>query len=346
MATIDLRSDTVTKPTPAMRQAMAAAEVGDDVFGEDPTVNRLQEKVAALLGKEAALFVASGTMGNQLCLKAQTSPGDEIICEQGAHFLHYEGGALGLLSGVQPRPLPGKNGILAAEQVEDAIRPSIYYYPRTRVIALENTHNLAGGVVYPLSEIHRIHEVAQRHHLKMHLDGARLWNASIASGVPLQDYCRCFDSVSVCLSKGLGAPVGSVVAGSAEFIAQARRLRKIFGGGMRQAGILAAAGIYAIDHHLQRLAGDHLNARLLAERLCEIKGIHINLETVQTNIVIIDIAGLGMTPAAAVEQLARDGVRVVPFGKTTLRAVTHLDVDRQGILDAVQAFRKNFSSLA
>jgi len=343
MPTIDLRSDTVTKPTPAMRQAMASAEVGDDVFGEDPTVNHLQEKIAKLLGKEAALFVPSGTMGNQLCIKAQTSPGDEVICEQGAHFLHYEGGALGLLSGVQPRPLAGANGILTAEQIEDAIRPSVYYYPKTRLIALENTHNLAGGVVYPIAEIRRIHETATRYDLKVHLDGARLWNASIASGIAPHEYCRYFDSVSVCLSKGLGAPVGSVVAGSAEFIAQARRLRKIFGGGMRQAGILAAAGIYALDHHLERLADDHANAKLLAENLSTIDGVRINLETVQTNIVILDIAATKMTPAAAVEKLAREGVLVAPFGKTTLRAVTHLEIDRQKIMTTSQVLRSSLN---
>lgn len=344
MPTIDLRSDTVTKPTPAMRQAMATAEVGDDVFGEDPTVNHLQEKVASLLGKEAALFVASGTMGNQLCIKAQTSPGDEVICEQGAHFLHYEGGALALLSGVQPRPIAGTNGILTAEQIEDAIRPSVYYYPKTRLIALENTHNLAGGVVYPLSEIHRIHETAIRHNLKMHLDGARLWNASIASGIAPHEYSRYFDSVSVCLSKGLGAPVGSVVAGTTEFITQTRRLRKIFGGGMRQVGILAAAGIYALDHHLERLAEDHANAKLLAENLLTINSVRINLETVQTNIVILDIAATRTTPAVATEKLAREGVLVAPFGKTTLRAVTHLDVDRQAIQRASEVFRSLLSN--
>jgi threonine aldolase len=344
MPTIDLRSDTVTKPTPAMRQAMATAEVGDDVFGEDPTVNQLQEKVAKLLGKEAALFVPSGTMGNQLCIKAQTSPGDEVICEQGAHFLHYEGGALGLLSGVQPRLLTGASGILTAEQIEDAIRPAIYYYPKTRLIALENTHNLAGGVVYPIAEIRRIHEMAKRYDLKMHLDGARLWNASIASGIPPHEYSRFFDSVSVCLSKGLGAPAGSVVAGTAEFIAQARRLRKIFGGGMRQAGILAAAGIHALDHHLERLADDHANARRLAENLSTIDGVRIDLETVQTNIVIMDIAATKKTPAAAVEKLAREGVLVAPFGKTTLRAVTHLDVDRQEITTASEILRSSLKN--
>jgi threonine aldolase len=342
MPTIDLRSDTVTRPTPAMREAMAAAEVGDDVFGEDPTVNRLQEKVAGLLGKEAALFVPSGTMGNQLCIKAQTAPGDEVICEHGTHFLHFEGGGVAMLSGVQPCPLPGKSGILTAEQIEDAIRPSTYYYPQTRLIALENTHNLGGGVIYPLPEIRRIHEVARRHNLKMHLDGARLWNACIASGIPPREYCQYFDSVSVCLSKGLGAPVGSVIAGAAEFIAQARRLRKIFGGGMRQAGILAAAGIYALDHHFQRLAEDHANARLLVESVSMINGLSIDLGSVQTNIVIMDIAATGKTPTAVVGEWVRHGVLVVPIGTTTVRAVTHLDVDRDGILTASEAFQKCF----
>jgi len=340
MALIDLRSDTVTKPTPAMRQAMVNAEVGDDVFGEDPTVNRLQDRVAALLGKEAALFVASGTMGNQLCLKTHTLPGDEVICEQGAHFLHYEGGALGLLSGVQARALPGRRGVLTAEQIESAIRPAIYYYPRSRVIALENTHNLAGGVIYPLSEIRLIHEVAQRRDLRMHLDGARLWNACIASGVEPAEYARYFDSVSVCLSKGLGAPVGSVVAGSTDFVAQARRYRKMFGGGMRQAGILAAAGLYALEHHYARLATDHLCARQLAEGLAGIRGINIDLDTVQTNIVIMDISGTERTSAEMVEQLGREGLLVVPFGPTTLRAVTHLDVHREQISAAIEIFGK------
>lgn len=345
MTIVDLRSDTVTKPTPAMRQVMATAEVGDDVFGEDPTVNRLQEKVAALLGKEAALFVPSGTMGNQLCLKVLTAPGDEVICEQDAHFLHFEGGALGLLSGVQPRPLAGMQGVVSAEQVEEAIRPSTYYYPRTRVIALENTHNYAGGVVYPLAEIKRIFQVAQRHNLRMHLDGARLWNASCASGIAPEQYASYFDSVSVCLSKGLGAPVGSVVAGSAEFVAQARRLRKIFGGGMRQVGILAAAGIYALDHHLKRLDEDHANARLLAESLEEIGVVRVDLTSVQTNIVVIDISGKRVTAAAAAEALAAAGVLVVPFGRTRLRAVTHLDVDRRQTLTAINVFRRVLGAL-
>lgn len=342
MTPIDLRSDTVTRPTPAMRRAMAEAEVGDDVFGEDPTVNRLQEMTADLLGTEAALFVASGTMGNQICIRAHTQPGDELICEAGAHFLHYEAGAMAGLSGVQARTIVGQRGVITAQQIEAALRGETYYFPRSRLLTIENTHNLAGGVIFPLEEIAAIRQLALARGLAMHLDGARLWNASVAAGIPLRDYVQHFDSASVCFSKGLGAPVGSAIAGTKSFIAQARRIRKMFGGGMRQAGIIAAAAIYALEHHRERLAEDHANARRLAEALHGHGGIDIDLATVQTNIVIMDIAKTTWTVPAAMAALKNEGVLVGPFGATTLRAVTHLEVSRADIDRAVNVIAKIF----
>jgi threonine aldolase len=339
---IDLRSDTVTRPTPGMRRAMAEAEVGDDVFGEDPTVNRLQEMVAERLGTEAALFVPSGTMGNQICIHCQTQPGDEIICEAGAHFLHYEAGAMAALSGVQARLLVGNRGTITARQIEDAIRGETYYFPRSRLIALENTHNLAGGTIFPLEEIQRIRRLAKERGLLMHLDGARLWNACVATGIAPAEYARHFDSVSVSFSKGLGAPIGSAVAGSKEFIAAARRVRKRLGGGMRQVGIIAAAAIYALENHQERLAEDHANARRLAEALHELGGIHIDLATVQTNIVVFDITNTKHAAITALEALKKAGVLVAPLSATQLRAVTHLDVDTAGLDRAIAAFRQVF----
>ncbi|MDZ7344860.1 MAG: aminotransferase class I/II-fold pyridoxal phosphate-dependent enzyme [candidate division KSB1 bacterium] len=340
---IDLRSDTVTRPTAGMRRAMAEAEVGDDVFGEDPTVNRLQEMVAELLGMEAALFVPSGTMGNQISIHCHTQPGDEIICEAGSHFLHFESGAMAALHGVQARYLAGECGVITAKQIEEALRGEAHYFPRSRMIAIENTHNMAGGTVFPITEIERIRQLAKARGLLMHLDGARLWNACAASGLTPRQYARSFDSVSVCFSKGLGAPIGSAVAGSKEFIARARRVRKMFGGGMRQVGVLAAAAIYALENHLERLQEDHAHARRLAEALHELGGIHIDLATVQTNIVIIHIAQAKLTAAAALEALKKEGVLLVPFGATLLRAVTHLEVSAADIERAILAFRKVFS---
>lgn len=343
MSLIDLRSDTVTRPTPAMRRVMAEAEVGDDVFGEDPTVNRLQDMVAEILGMEAALFVASGTMGNQICIHGHIQPGDEIICEAGAHFLHYEAGAIAALSGVQARPLAGQHGVITARQIAEALRGDVYYFPRSRLIALENTHNLAGGVIFPLEEIPPIRQLAKQHGLAMHLDGARLWNACAAAGLAPRDYTQYFDSVSVCFSKGLGAPIGSAIGGSQAFIAKARRIRKMFGGGMRQAGVIAAAAIYGLQHHRERLVEDHAHARRLAEALQGQGGIAIDLTTVQTNIVILNIANTKLTVPAAIAALQQEGVLVSPFGATVLRAVTHLDVDGAAIARAIAIFSKIFS---
>ena len=258
---IDLRSDTVTKPTAAMRKAMAEAEVGDDVYGEDPTVNALQEKVARILGKEAAIYVASGTMANQLAIKSHTQPGDELIMEATSHPYNFEGGAIAAISGVQVYCLQGVRGILDASQIEAAIRPTDHHYAVTRLVCIENTHNRGGGSIYPLKKMEEIYRLAKSKGLLVHLDGARLWNASVATGIKPHEYAQYADSVSVCISKGLGAPVGSLVAGSKTFIDRVHRFRKMIGGGMRQVGILAAAGIYALDHHVDRLKEDHDNAK-------------------------------------------------------------------------------------
>jgi threonine aldolase len=339
---IDLRSDTVTKPTPAMRKAMAEAEVGDDVFGEDPTVNALQEKVAHLLGKEAALFVPSGTMANQLAIKSHTQPGDEVIIEASSHPYNFEGGAGAALSGIQFQCLKGLRGILDASQIEEAIRPDDHHFPVTRLVCLENTHNRGGGSIYPLEKMAEIYRLAQSKGLLLHLDGARLWNASGATGIKTHDYAQWADSVSVCLSKGLGAPIGSLVAGSKTFIDRVHRFRKMFGGGMRQVGILAAAGIYALDHHLERLKEDHQNAKRLAVGLKEFRGVSIDPKHVETNIVTFDVTNTGMTGAQVAEVMKREGVLIHTFGKTQIRLVTHLDVTSEDIERALKAFEKVF----
>lgn len=339
---VDLRSDTFTKPSPAMREAIARAEVGDDVFGEDPTVNLLQEKVASMMGKEAGLFVASGTMGNQVAINGLTQPGDEVILESHAHIFYYEAGAPALLSGVQLHTLPGHNGVITAKQVEDAIRPDNSHFPPTRLICLENTHNRAGGKIYPLEEVRRIRDVADAHGIKMHLDGARLWNASVATGIPLEEYARYFDSVSVCFSKGLGAPVGSLIVGSEDFISRAHRYRKIYGGGMRQVGILAAAALYAVENNVERLAEDHRNARKLAETAAVLPGFSVDLDSVQTNIVIMEVDGAKYTAQQIVEVLEEQGILILAIGPAKLRAVTHLDISEEGIDRAIHVFKTAF----
>jgi len=322
---IDLRSDTVTKPSEEMRKAMFEAEVGDDVFKEDPTVNKLEEYAADLLGFEAALFVPSGVMGNQLCLNVHTNPGDEIICERDTHIVHYESGSPAALSGIQLMLINGENGIMTAGQIEEAVRPvEAYYMPRTKLIEIENTHNRAGGTIQPLEEIEKISKIAKKHKLKMHLDGARLWNAHIASGVELKRYTQYFDSVSCCLSKGLGAPVGSVIAGSKKFIKEAYRVRKGWGGGMRQAGILAAAGLFALENNINRLSEDHEKAKQLARGLNEIKGIEVDPDSVQTNIVMFKLKKKKTNKFLI--SLSENGVKMIPGGPDKVRAVTHMDV--------------------
>ena len=337
---IDLRSDTVTQPTPAMRKAMAEAEVGDDVFGEDPTVNALQEKVARMLGKESAIFVPSGTMANQLAIKCHTQPGDEVIIEASSHPYNFEGGAAAALSGVQFYCLKGVRGILDASQVEEAVRPEDHHFPVTRLICLENTHNRGGGSIYPIEKMAAIYRLAKSKSLLLHLDGARLWNASVAKGIDPKEYAQWADSVSVCLSKGLGAPIGSLVAGSKTFIDRVHRFRKMFGGGMRQVGIIAAAGIYALDHHIERLKQDHRNAKRLSLGLQKLNRVSVDPEHVETNIVILDVGNTGMTAPQVAEAMKKERILIHAFGRTQIRLVTHLDVSDEDIEVALGAFEK------
>lgn len=340
MTVIDLRSDTVTKPTPAMRKAMAQADVGDDVYGEDPTVNKLQDAVAALLGKKAALFVPSGTMANQLAIRVHTQPGQEVIAESKAHIVRYEQGAAAALSGVQLHCIPGERGLMGAEQVEAAIRPADPHIVRTALICIENTHNAGGGTIYPLSTIERIRAVAAGRRIPMHLDGARLFNAVTATTLPAASYAQHFETVSLCLSKGLGAPAGSLlVSNDLALIERARRFRRMYGGAMRQAGVLAAAGLYALDHHVARLKTDHDNAKRLARRLQQIPGVTISPQHVETNIIIFDIAGR-LAPAALVAALKQEGVLINAVGGMSFRAVTHLDVSTEAIDHAAEIFAR------
>jgi threonine aldolase len=322
---IDLRSDTVTKPSDAMRRAMAAAPVGDDCYREDPTIERLQELVAGMLGKEAALFVPSGTMSNQLCLRTLTRMGDEVIIHECAHVLNSEGGSAAALSGLQLRTVPGENGIMAPADVERTIRPAAEHFPRTAAVEMENTHNNCGGTVWPLEAMEAVTAVAREHGLGVHLDGARLWNAHKASGVPLTAYAALADSVSVCFSKGLGAPVGSALVGSREFVEEARRNRKRYGGAMRQAGIIAAGALYALEHNLDRLVEDHENAAVLAGYLRDVPGVDV-AHPVQTNIVIATITDLGVSGTQVVGALKEQGVLCGLAAPDRVRFVTHLDV--------------------
>jgi threonine aldolase len=327
---VDLRSDTVTKPSPGMRRAMAEAPVGDDVYREDPTINRLQDLVAEMLGKEAALFVPSGTMSNQLCLRTLTRPGDEVIVHEDAHVLHYEGGSAAALSGLQLRPLPGALGILDPDAVIRAVRPPGEHFARTGAVEMENTHNRCGGTVWPLERMQAVAEVVRSRGIGVHLDGARIWNAHVASGVCLPEYAATADSVSVCFSKGLGAPVGSVLAGSTAFVEEARDNRKRYGGAMRQAGILAAGALYALEHNLDRLVEDHENALMLASFLREVPALEI-IHPVQTNIVIANVSSLGVTAERVVAALRERGVLCCVAAPNRVRFVTHLDVSAQQV---------------
>ena len=337
MEKIDLRSDTVTRPGLEMRRAMAEAPVGDDVFGEDPTVNLLQEKTAALLGKEAALFVPSGTMSNQICLRVLTSPGDEVICDRHAHVYRNEAAAGAVLSGLSYYPLEGDQGRLTRDQVASAILPENIHFPNTRVVTLENTNNRGNGSVYDLEEVKAIAALARDNGLAMHLDGARLLHACAAGGYSPAELAAHFDTVSICLSKGLGAPVGSVVVSDKERIKKAVKVRKQYGGGMRQAGILAAAGIYALDHNVERLTEDHARAKKLALALAGMKLVKLDPDHIQTNIVIFDISPTGQTAEQIQARLEEEGVRVIPFGGPFLRAVLHLDIDDQDVDRAIQS---------
>lgn len=341
-AAIDLRSDTVTKPTPAMRAAMFAAEVGDDVYGEDPTVNRLEERIAERLGKEAAIFVPSGTMANQIAVRLHCRPGDELLCETTSHVYRWEGGAPAALSGVTTRVIDGAFGVLTVRDLEGKLHPpDDVHSPISRLVCLENTHNRGGGRVYPIETVREVSAWAQRHRLATHLDGARLWNAVAASGVPAREWCGHFDTVSVCFSKGLGAPVGSALAGSRDLIRQARRVRKLFGGAMRQAGFLAAACLYAMDHHVERLAEDHANAKLLAAAVADTPGLTLVPPEVETNLIWFEVAPEMGTARQVAGRLREHGVLVAALGETVVRACTHLDVSRSDCERAADVIRRH-----
>jgi threonine aldolase len=337
--TIDLRSDTVTRPTPAMRAAMAQAEVGDDVYGEDPTVKALERRTAEMLGKEAALFVPSGTMANQVAVGVHTRPGDELLCDPTAHVYVWEGGGIARLSGVTTRTAPGDDGLLTLEKLRDKIRPDDGHYVHTRLVCLENTHNRGGGKVHPIVQVAEIAGWARAHGLAMHLDGARLMNAVVASGIAADEWGRYFDTVSICFSKGLGAPVGSCLAGTAEAMARAHRLRKVFGGGMRQAGVIAAAALYALDHHVERLADDHRNAQVLAKAVEATPGLRLESGPVETNLVWFEVDPASGSAQDVVARLRAEGVLVSALGPQVVRACTHLDVDREQVEYAAAKIR-------
>ena len=334
---IDLYSDTQTRPTPGMREAIARAPVGDEQREEDPSVNRLCAQARELLGKEAALFLPSGTMCNQIALAVHCQPGDEIIADRTAHIINSEGAGAAAFAGSLVHALEGSRGVYSAEQVEAAVREETRYKPRTTLISVEQTSNAGGGTVWPLAAIESVAEVAGRHGIPMHMDGARLMNAVVASGTSARDFAKPFASIWIDLSKGLGCPVGGVLAGSGEFIERAWRWKHRMGGAMRQAGIVAAAGVYALENHVERLAEDHANARLLADRLATVPGIAVEPETVETNIVYFDVKGTGMTAADVYQALLEHGVRIGRTSPYLMRAVTHLDVDRAGVEAAAEA---------
>ncbi|MBM3264758.1 MAG: aminotransferase class I/II-fold pyridoxal phosphate-dependent enzyme [candidate division Zixibacteria bacterium] len=339
MITVDLRSDTMTRPTPGMRQAMFNAEVGDDCFGEDPTVNRLEEAMAALTGKEAGLLVTSGTQGNQLAVRAQTHHGDDVVAEHDCHLFNAEAGALSALSGVQTRLLKGDRGVITPEQIEEVVRPKDVHYGRTALIAVENTHNKSSGSPWSLEALAAVYAFARPRNIRVHMDGARLFNAVVATGISAQTYGRYVDTFSICLSKGLGAPVGSVVVGDRETIDRARYFRKMFGGGMRQAGVLAAAGLYALEHNISRMADDHRRARRFAEALADMPGVGIDLNEIRTNMLFFTPPA-GQPPEQVVRKCETRGVRMLAMRPGVIRAVTHLDIDDTQIEYAIDVCRE------
>ena len=339
---IDLRSDTVTQPTPAMRKAMAEAEVGDDVYGEDPTINRLEQRAAAIFGKEAAIFVPTGSMGNQIAIRLHTQHGQEVICEARGHILDWEMAMVSAFSGCQIRAVPAERGILTWAHIQPAIASKIYYRAQTGLISMENSHNMAGGTVTPLAVMEEVWEEAGKLGLPVHLDGARVFNAAAALDIPVAQLTRGFATVSVCLSKGLCAPVGSLLIGSREHIEKARSFRKALGGGMRQAGILAAAGLIALEEMPARLPEDHAHARYLAEALAKLPGIEIDLASVQTNIVIFNLTD-GRDAAGLVAALKAKGVLCGSVGEHSVRFVTHRDVDRAACEAAMDVLRETLA---
>lgn len=340
MKFIDLRSDTVTRPSKGMREAMANAEVGDDVFGEDPTVNELQRKCAEITGKEAALYVPSGCMANQLAIKSQTNPADEVIVEAESHILNYETAAPAFISGVQVFPIEGKNGVYTAEDIQMHIRPKAYYFPKTALVCLENTHNRAGGTIFPFDEIKKIRKLTLSEHIRLHMDGARVYNASVETGIPVKEYASQVDSISFCFSKGLGAPVGSILCSDKETITKAHKYRKIIGGGMRQTGILAAAALYALDNNVHRLKEDHEKARYFADEINNLKDISVNLTTVQTNIIIFRLNRSEEEINKFKAELKDRGVLISDGSYGSLRAICHLDVSRDEVSRAVSVIKE------
>jgi threonine aldolase len=337
---VDLRSDTVTKPTPEMRRAMFEAEVGDDVYGEDPTINRLEQRAAEIFGREAAIFVPTGSMGNQIAIKIHTRPGQEIICEERGHIFNYEMATLASFSGCLVRPIAAEGGILQWKQVKKKIAGKTYYLAQTGLVSLENTHNMAGGTVYPTEVAEEICDRVHEQGIAVHLDGARVFNAATALGKPVADITKKFDSVMFCLSKGLGAPVGSMLVGSRDFIDQARKYRKALGGGMRQAGILAAAGLIALEKMPARLYEDHANAKYLATELAKLPGLKIDSKSVQTNILIVDISGAGIGANDFTRRLAEKGLLIGSVNNEIVRFVTHMDVDHTACERAVEIVRE------
>jgi threonine aldolase len=340
MPLLDFRSDTVTRPTPGMRAAMAQAEVGDDVFGDDPTVHHLQDRVAEILGKEAAVFVPSGTMSNLIGIRLHCRPGDELICEANCHFYFYEQGGYAQINGVAARPVLGDHGVMRPEQVEGLVHPDNPHFTRTRLLSIENTHNRGGGRVQPYETVEALCRWAREHDLRTHLDGARLWNAIAATGIEAPRWTQHFDTVNVCFSKGLGAPVGSALAGPRDLIREAVRHRKVLGGGMRQAGVVAAAALYALDHHRQRLAEDHANARRLAEALPQIDGLTLDPQRVDTNLVFFRVDPARGTAGEYVARLQERGVLMIATGPYSVRAVTHLDVSRADVDRAIEVLKE------
>jgi threonine aldolase len=346
MDIVDLRSDTVTRPSAAMRRAMSEAQVGDDVYGEDPTVNRLQERAAEIFGREAALFVPSGSMGNLIAIKVWTQPSNEVICEQRGHINQYELASMSAIAGCMPRTTPAPDGILTWDLIEPLIRPKTYYYSQTGLVSLENTHNMHGGTVYPPAVTEDVCQRAHAAGLRVHLDGARIFNAAVALGKTVADITRNCDSVMFCLSKGLGAPVGSMLVGSSEFIQKAHIARKLLGGGMRQVGVLAAAGLIALEESPKNLHRDHENAKFLADGLAKMKGISLDPAKVMTNIVIFDVRATGRTAAEICSELGKRKILSGPTDKYSIRMVTHCDVNRAGIENALAAIAEVLSARA
>lgn len=341
MRVIDLRSDTVTKPSAEMRQAIYTAEVGDDVFGDDPTVKELESYVAGLFEREASLFVPSGTMANQICLRAQSQPGWELLCDRECHIVNYEAAGPVVHSALLINLLTTERGMITAEMIRSSIRPINVHCPLTKLVSLENSHNRHGGTILPQEEIQKVRQVCDEFGLILHLDGARIWNVHVATGLALPELTRPFHSVSICLSKGLGAPIGSMILGSAEFIDRCRRERKLFGGGMRQVGIIAAAGLYAVKNNIDRLADDHANARIVAQGLNELGPFDVDMSRVQTNIVVADITG-DDSADSILARMKEAGVWAVPFGPKRIRLVTHLSVTRSDCEEALARIRKAF----